>query len=118
MKAALKARVLSEWRGCEAGKPVRQEVTVGDTARDVLKKLGVREALDESSIQAAWRELVGDFLASQASPGRFKDGLLLIRVTHSSVLYEMDRVWKPRILEKLKARFPQAKIRALKFVCG
>lgn len=115
----LRARVLAEWRGTPE-KPL-----VRDTARHVaeplaklMASLGLAERLREEEVKGAWRELVGDFIAGQSAPASLRAGVLVVRVLQPSMLYELDRMWKPQLLEKLKGRFGARAIREMKFRIG
>jgi predicted nucleic acid-binding Zn ribbon protein len=61
---------------------------------------------------------VGPFVAKHSAPHRLDNGVLTVRVLQPTVHYELDRVFKPKLLEKLKARFGASKIRELKFRLG
>ena len=80
-----------------------------------MKKMGINDRLTEGQIIGAWQEIVGEWFAKHTCPNRLKDGVLFVQVIQSTVLYELDRVWKPQILAKLKARFGARKIRDVKF---
>lgn len=114
-----RARVLSEWRGYRE-QPALPDRThsVHQTLEAVMRKLGLHERLTEAQILAAWKEIVGDWFALHTCPDRIRDGTLYVRVVQSSVLYELDRNWKPKIIQKLKARFGAKVIRDLRFRIG
>jgi len=119
VKPAHRQRVLSEWRGLpqpfdvpERGKPVAQ------TVDKVMRSLGLNERLTEAQIIGAWREIVGEFFATHTCPSRIRDGVLFVQVIQPMVHYELDRMWKPQILKKLKARFGGRTIRDVKFRVG
>lgn len=115
----LRTRVLAEWRG------MREQPLVRDTARHVaeplskvMASLGLGERLREEEVKAAWRDLVGDFIAGQSAPATLRGGVLVVRVLQPSMLYELDRVWKPQLLDKLRQRFGVRTIREMKFRIG
>jgi predicted nucleic acid-binding Zn ribbon protein len=91
---------------------------IGDTIREVLVKLGLKERVTEAEISAAWKEVVGDFIAAHSVPSRLRNGILTVQVIQSTVHYELDRVWKPEVIKKLKARFGARMIRDVKFRIG
>jgi predicted nucleic acid-binding Zn ribbon protein len=64
--------------------------------------------LHEEEVKKAWSAIAGEFIASQSSPDMLRAGVLTVRVSQSPMLYELDRVWKPELLQKLKARFGRA----------
>jgi predicted nucleic acid-binding Zn ribbon protein len=119
MTPKLKARVIAEWRG------MFDEPTVKDTARPIseplqklLAQLGLKQRVKEEEISAAWKEVVGDFLAKHAAPARLSDGLLIIHVLQPTVHFELERVWKRTLLQKLQARFGRNTIREIRFRLG
>jgi len=119
MTPDLRAKVLSEWRGYRE-KPAQPDRTqaVGDTLEKVMRQLGLAERLTEGQILAAWKEIVGDWFALHTCPDRIRDGILYVRVVQSSVHYELDRNWKPKILQKLKSRFGPTRVRDIRFRIG
>ena len=119
MTPDLRARVLSEWRGYreKAVAPDRARA-VGETLGKVMQKLGLQERLTEVQILSAWKEIVGEWFALHTCPDRIRDGVLYVRVVQSSVHYELDRNWKPKIVQKLKARFGANRVRDIRFRIG
>ena len=47
-----------------------------------------------------------------------QQGTLVVQVLQPTVLYELDRQWKPAILEKLRERFGTGRIQTVKFRLG
>lgn len=84
----------------------------------VMTDLGLKDRLREEEVLKAWRDIVGDFLAAQSSPQRLKDAILYVRVLQPTVHFELDRIWKPQILEKLRERFGRRSVRDIKFRIG
>jgi len=119
MTPDFRAKVLSEWRGCREyiPRPDRAQA-VGDTLEKVMRQLGLQERLTESQILAAWKDIVGDWFALHTCPDRIRDGVLYVRVVQSSIHYELDRNWKPKIIQKLKARFGPSRVRDIRFRIG
>lgn len=115
----LRARVLGEWRGLPE-KPSSRDTArlVAEPLSKVMAALGLGERLREEEVKSAWRELVGEFIASQSAPATLRAGLLVVRVLQPSMAYELDRVWKPELLAKLKRRFGGRTIREIKFRIG
>ena len=115
----MRAIALAEWRGLpQTPFPRDTSKPIGDTMLKVMTALGLKDRLREEEVLSAWRGIVGDFLATQSSPLRLKDGVLYIRVLQPTVHFELDRVWKPQILEKLKERFGRRTVREIKFRVG
>lgn len=89
---------------------------VGEVLGKLLPKLGIASRIKEADILAAWSGIVGDFIAQHSQPDRLVSGTLHVRVIQSSVRYELDRVWKPEIIRKLRERFGEKTIRDIKFI--
>ena len=114
----LRARVIAEWRGMPEVPWVRDTARpVAEPLAKLMAKLGLADRMREDEIVAAWREIVGEFIAGHSTPHRLKDGVLFVRVLQPSVHFELERVWKREILEKLKQRFGRA-VRDVKFRVG
>lgn len=115
----LRAIALNEWRGLPYTAPPRHTAKpIGETVVKVMVALGLKDRLNEHEVLCAWREIVGDFIAGHSTPQRLKDGVLYVRVLQPTVHYELDRIWKPQILTKLKKRFGGRTVRDLKFRVG
>lgn len=109
-------RLLQEWRGFdESARPDRAS-PVADILGKLLPKLGLDTRIKEADITAAWKGIVGEFIAQHSQPERLVAGTLHIRVIQSSVRYELDRTWKPEIIRKLREQFGEKVIRDIKFV--
>lgn len=119
MTPRLREQILSEWRGYSTPKPQPDRcVQISNALGPLMKKLGLGERLQESDIQKTWTTLVGEFLAAHSVPDRLREGVLWVRVIQPTLLYELDRVWKPEILRKLKAKYGAKKIRDIRFRAG
>lgn len=120
MKAdQLRARALAEWRGLPQNfeRPDRV-VACGVAIQKVMKELGLDERLRSEEVKSVWREVVGEFVANHSSPHHLKDGVLYVSVLQPTVHFELDRVWKRDILDKLKKRFGSRTVREIKFRLG
>ena len=114
--AEIRKRVLEDWRGLpeETARPERC-VPAADALKKLIQKLGLTERLNEQEIQAAWREIVGDFLAGHSLPVSVRAGVLTIQVIQPAVRYELDRSWKRSILRKLQDRFGAKSVCEVRF---
>lgn len=64
-----------------------------------------------------WNEIVGPDIAKNTEPVKFYDDVLVIRVKNSVWTQELQYL-KPQLLEKIRASFPETKIRDLMFKVG
>lgn len=119
MDARLRFKILAEWRGLpEIPFPKDTAVGTSELIPKLMKKLGLSGRLHEEEIRNAWRSVVGDFIAQHSTPQKLAEGILYVRVLQSSVHYELDRVWRPQIVQKLKQRFGNNVVRDVRFRLG
>lgn len=112
----LRAKVIAEWRGLQEPPPERDRcLQVADILEKLIPKLGLKERLGEEQVRDAWKEIVGEFISSNASPAGLSSGVLGIQVLQPSLRYELERNWKGEILQKLQARFGKKAIREVRF---
>jgi predicted nucleic acid-binding Zn ribbon protein len=117
----IKARVLEEWRGLP-DRPLLKEKdstpSVQALVQQTLRKLGLQDRIREEEISAAWRDIVGDFLAAHSTPAGLTSGVLMVRVLQPTIHFELERVWKKKVLEKLQVKFGKAAVRSIRFRIG
>ena len=114
-----RARIIAEWRGLPDPAPAPERLTTAARVLDkVMATLGLEERLRAEEVLGVWQEMVGDFISAHASPIRLQEGTLFVQVLQPTMHYELDRVWKPRILEKLQIRFGKKRVRAVRFCLG
>ena len=111
---SLRRFVVEEWRGLPEKREGRPLVAVSEAITGLITRLGLTERINEGDILAAWREVVGDFLAQHSRPSRLVNGVLHVEVLQSSVRYELDRTWRPEILKKLQARFGKNAVKEIR----
>ncbi len=115
----LRARALAEWRGLpQTPLAVDRTVAVGDAVAKLMQTLGLQDRVKAEAVLAAWKEVVGEFVAKNSAPRQLKDGVLYVSVLQPSLHFELDRVWKKDIVEKLKKRFGARVVRDVKFRIG
>jgi predicted nucleic acid-binding Zn ribbon protein len=119
MKPHQRARILAEWRGLPEP-PERPDRTVAaaEGVRKVMQALGLGERLREEEVLASWRGIVGDFIATHSQPSKLVNGVLIVQVLQPTMHYELDRVWKTKILTKMKERFGARTIKEIRFRIG
>ena len=90
-------------------------------AADVVAQLMARRGYGKLQTAAvtkeAWSKAAGGKLALQSRPGELKRGKLEVLARNSAVLQELTFL-KKKILKKLLAELPDAKISGLKFRIG
>lgn len=111
---SLRRSVVEEWRGFPERREGRPLVAVAEAIQSLVGKLGLTERINEGDILAAWRDIVGDFLAQHSRPSRLVNGVLHVQVMQSSVRYELDRTWRPIILQKLQSRFGKNAVKEIR----
>ena len=108
---------LAEWRRYrEPRDPSARFSGMGDALRGLLPKLGLGSALDEQAVRRSWADIVGEFIAAHAEPDKIRNGILYVRVHQPSVRFELERMWKAGIADKLSAKFGADKIRGVRFL--
>ncbi len=92
-------------------------VTLQSIIPGVLKEWKLDDAIRLDDAAAAWREIVGGFIAQQTMPDSLKRGVLTVRVLqpamHHTLLME-----KARLVQKLQERFGKTVVREVKFRHG
>jgi len=119
MNAALRAAVLAEWRGLpeKKSRPDHWQAP-GDLLPKLLQQLGLSERLHETEVIAAWKDIVGDFIAAHSAPVSLREGVLFVRVLQPSLHYQFETISKAEILRKLKRRFGGKIIHNIRFRVG
>jgi len=110
--------LISAWRGVDEGPildmPVR---TVADLVGKVVAQAGIGDRLRLEEVQAAWREIVGDFLFQHSRPDSIQRGVLMVRVLQPSVNHALT-MERPRILARLQARLKNSGIKDVRLKHG
>lgn len=116
---SIRQKALAEWRGYYEPRPIAAGVQpLGGVLGSAMLGLGLGERVQETEVLAAWKEIVGEFIAGHSTPSKLKAGVLYVSVLQPSIHFELERVWKAQILEKLRARFGKRVIREVRFRVG
>ena len=119
MNAALRATVVTEWRGLPEKKPSPDRwQTSAEVIPGLMKRLGLRERLHEAEVAEAWSTIVGEFIAAHSMPVALREGILYVRVLQPALHYDLEQVSKIDILRRLKQRFGTKTIRDVRFRIG
>ena len=80
---------------------------------ETLKSLGLKNTLKGYSLWSAWREIVGDSVASNAQPSVIRNRILFLEVSHPTWVQQLQFL-QPSLLEKvngyLKEDFTPARL--------
>ena len=101
----------------ERKKPKANFVHIGSIIDDVLKSF--RHASDAELIQVwrIWDDLVGDVIAQNAKPAAFKGDVLLVHVSSSPWVHQLQFL-KGNIILKLNSALGKKMIKDLRFKIG
>lgn len=114
----LRHALIADWRGLPDGPLLDHPVvTVADLVPKIVAQTDVAGRLLLEEVAAAWREVVGEFIARQTSPDSISRNVLLVRVLQPTVHHALT-MEKPRILKKLAAKLGSKAVRDLRFKHG
>ena len=88
---------------------------LADALRAVRTKVEPETAL--AAIQGAWREAVGEEIASHARPVAERDGLVTVACDAATWAQELDLLQR-ELLERLRERLGEGACERLRFVVG
>lgn len=103
-------------KGYDGTKPTTKKME--DVLPNVLAFVEKAFADRPDLILAAWPDILGSKFASMTRAESFVEGLLTVRVANSTLLSLLSQYEKPKLLAKLKERFPSAHIEQLIFKIG
>jgi predicted nucleic acid-binding Zn ribbon protein len=95
----------------------RKPKKIADVVAQVVTTRGYGRVQSIENLAEAWQESAGEVLARFSRPGRFKRGVLEVTASTSTVVQELS-FQKQNILAILRARFPDATLRDLRFRVG
>lgn len=84
---------------------------------ETLKSLGVRTTMKGYSLWGAWREIVGDSVASNTQPSVIRNRILFIEVSHPTWIQQLQFL-KPTLLEKINGFLKEDFIHDIRFRLG
>ena len=69
--------VMAEWRRYHEPRDAGDRTSgLGAALRELLPKLGLKNAMNEQAVRRSWSGLVGPFIAAQSEPDRLRGGNL------------------------------------------
>ena len=82
-----------------------------------LKSLGLKNTMKGYSLWSAWREIVGDSVASNAQPSVIRNRILFLEVSHPTWVQQLQFL-KPTLLEKVNGYLQENFIHDIRFRLG
>jgi predicted nucleic acid-binding Zn ribbon protein len=114
----MRSKLLAEWRGFDEVADTNSRVHHASSFIDaILKSAGLTDGIHEHELQAAWREIAGDFIAGHTHPSSVKGGTLVLRVTQPSMRFQLEQM-KPALLKRIQECQGTSRIRAIRFAIG
>ena len=92
-------------------------VHIGSIIDDVLKKYRHQTDAELVQVWQVWDSILGDVIAQNAKPAAFKGRILLVHVTSSSWIHQLQFL-KKEMIAKLNDALGKALIEDLKFKIG
>lgn len=114
----MRHRLVAAWRGVSDGPVITlPTLSVADLAPKIVAAAGLADRVKLEDVLSAWQEIVGDLLFKLTRPDSIERGVLTVRLTqpcaHHALMLE-----KSKILKRLQAKLPGAKIRDIRFRHG
>lgn len=110
--------MIADWRGVPDGpimdRPMRE---IADLVSAVAQECGIKDRLMLEDVAAAWRSVVGDFLATHSRPDAIQRGMLIVRILQPAVHHSL-MMEKPRILSRIKQKLGPKAVRDIRFRHG
>lgn len=91
---------------------------MSDILPQVLSSIGAVHSARPDLILTAWPEVIGPKLAGMTEAISFHNGVLLVKVRNSTLYSLLQQYDKIRILNNLRAKFPQVEFKAVTFRIG
>jgi hypothetical protein len=114
----MRHRLVAAWRGVADG-PLMDlpMVSVADLAPKIVAQCGLANRVKLEDVLAAWEEIVGNFLFKLSRPDAIERGILTVRLMQPTAHHALS-LEKAKILKRLQAKLPDAKIRDIRFRHG
>ncbi|MDT8420017.1 MAG: DUF721 domain-containing protein [Desulfuromonadales bacterium] len=88
---------------------MRKAISIGSLLQQVLDDQGMNDRLSRYQAWLIWDQVVGEQIARRARPLRFREGILEVRVDNPVWMQQLQML-KPKILQKLNDKLPNARI--------
>lgn len=110
--------LIAAWRGVPDG-PLMDNplMNAADLAGKIVEQCGIGARLQMEEIAAAWRIVVGDFLAAQTAPDSISRNVLVVRMIQPAVHHAL-MLEKGKIVKRLNERLGKRGVRDIRFKHG
>lgn len=92
-------------------------MSVADLAGKIVAQCGIGERLQMEEIAAAWRTVVGDFLAAQTAPDSISRNVLVVRMIQPTVHHAL-MMEKAKIVKRLNEKLGKRAVKDIRFKHG
>lgn len=92
--------------------------TLQNLLPEFLKKVNKNCHQRHDLIPLAWPAIIGEKLAPMTQAESFKEGVLYVRVSNSTLLSILSHRERKMLLKKLKEKFPKTDIKEIRFRLG
>ncbi|MFM7605138.1 MAG: DUF721 domain-containing protein [Prosthecobacter sp.] len=114
----MRHRLVAAWRGVSDGPVITlPTLSVADLAPKIVAAAGLADRVKLEDVLSAWQEIVGDLLFKLTRPDSIERGVLTVRLTQPSAHHAL-MLEKSKILKRVQAKLPGAKIRDIRFRHG
>lgn len=118
VRQIMRHRLVAAWRGVADGPLMDLPVlSVADLAPKIVAQCGMANRVKLEDVLAAWEEIVGAFLFKLSRPDAIERGILTVRLMQPTAHHALS-LEKGKILKRLQAKLPDAKIRDIRFRHG
>ena len=110
--------LIAAWRGVPDG-PLMDNplMSAADLAGKIVAQCGIGERLQMEEIAAAWRMVVGDFLAAQTAPDSISRNVLIVRMIQPTVHHAL-MMEKAKIVKRLNDKLGKRAVKDIRFKHG
>jgi hypothetical protein len=93
--------------------PPERQKDISDVIPNVMKSLHLEDHMWTQRMNNDWEQIVGEQLAKNTRPGRMRKNTLVVFVSNSAWLAELNRFGKTEMLDKLQERYGKNRIARL-----
>jgi len=99
-----------------SGSSFDRPTPLGQLLVRVIRQRGIAEKSGQQKLNAIWADAAGERIGHRSSVKRLRDGVLEVGVRNGAVLEELNSYLKHNLLSGIQAKYPDLRIRSLKFV--